>query len=118
MKLKHILLSMLFLIALFPNVASASAQASAPAVPMTQEELVAYEKANFESKSVAELVVSFFHTTGLDAIINPVEGMKNVHGQEVSTFAQSWGRVIMFLIIFVLLLPSFVSFKFFGKLLA
>lgn len=93
---------MLFVFALFPNVATASGQASTSVTPMTQEELVAAEKANYEAKSVPDLIVSFFHTTGLDAIINPVEGMKNSYGEEVSVFAQSWGRVIMFLVIFVL----------------
>jgi len=102
MKLKHLLLSMLFVFALFSNVATASGHAEASSAPMTQEELIAQEKATYKPKSVTELIASFFHTTGLDAIINPVEGMKNAHGEDVSTFAQSWGRVIMFLIIFVL----------------
>ena len=102
MKLKHLLLSILFAFAFFSNAAVASGHAGATTAPMTQEELIAQEKANYEPKSVTGLITSFFHTTGLDAIINPVKGMKNAHGIEVSTFAQSWGRVIMFLIIFVL----------------
>jgi len=102
MKLKHLLLSIVFAFAFFTNTAVANAHAGAAAAPMTQEELIAQEKATYEAKSVTGLIVSFFHTTGLDAMINPVEGLKNAHGIEVSTFAQSWGRAIMFLIIFVL----------------
>ncbi len=102
MKLKHLLLSILFTFALFSSTAVASGHAGATAAPMTQEELIAQEKATYEPKSVTGLITSFFHTTGLDAILNPVEGLKNAQGVEISTFAQSWGRVIMFLIIFVL----------------
>jgi len=101
MKLKHLLLSLLFSFAFFTNVAVANEHAGST-VFKTQEQLIAEEKANYKPKSVTNLIGSFFHTTGLDAIINPVEGMKNAHGEVVSTFAQSWGRVIMFLIIFVL----------------
>ena len=101
MKLKHLLLSMLFVFALFGNVATANEHAGATEFK-TQAELVAEEKATYKEKSITGLIVSFFHTTGLDAIINPKEGLKNGNGVEVSTFAQSWGRVIMFLIIFVL----------------
>ena len=101
MKLKHLLLSMLLVFTFFTNVATANEHAGA-AVFKTQTELIAEEKATYEEKSITGLIVSFFHTTGLDAIINPKEGLKNAQGVEVSTFAQSWGRVIMFLIIFVL----------------
>ncbi|SFZ98119.1 Oxaloacetate decarboxylase beta chain [hydrothermal vent metagenome] len=101
MKLKHLLLSLFLAFGIFTNAATASEHAS-KAVPMTQAELIAAEKANYHAQSVTELITSFFHTTGMDAIINPVEGLKNAHGEEISTFAQSWGRVIMFLIIFLL----------------
>jgi len=101
MKLKQLLLSLLFVFAFFTNVATANEHAGAT-VFKTQAELIAEEKATYEEKSIAGLIESFFHTTGLDAIINPVEGLKNGQGVEMSLFAQSWGRVIMFLIIFVL----------------
>jgi len=101
MKIKHLLLSLLFAFGFLTTAATANEHAGATTFK-TQEQLIADEKANYKPQSVTELIGSFFHTTGLDAIINPVEGMKNAHGVEVSTFAQSWGRVIMFLIIFVL----------------
>ncbi len=102
MKLKNLLLSLLFMFTFFVNTATASEHASASTEVMTQEELVALENSTYKPQSVTELINSFFHTTGLNAIVNPVEGKTNVHGQEVSVFAQSWGRIIMFLIIFLL----------------
>ena len=101
MKIKHLLLSLLFAFGFLTTAATANEHAGATTFK-TQKQLIAEEKANYEPKSVTGLIASFFHTTGLDAIVNPVEGLKNAHGVEVSTFAQSWGRVIMFLIIFVL----------------
>ncbi len=101
MKIKHLLLSLLFAFGLLTTAATANEHAAAHAFK-TQEQLIALEKASYEPKSVTELIKSFFHTTGLDAIINPKEGVKNGQGVEMSTFAQSWGRVIMFLLIFVL----------------
>jgi len=102
MKLKHLLLSVLFAFAFFTNAATASEHAAVASKFMTQEELKAEEAATYKPKSVTQLITSFFHTTGLDAIINPKDGVKNGQGAEVSKFAQSWGRVIMFLIVFVL----------------
>ena len=102
MKIKHLLLSVLFALAFMSGVATAGESAGSTTGFMTQKELIAQEKATYHPKSVSELIVSFFHTTGLDAIVNPKEGVKNGQGVEMSTFAQSWGRVIMFLIIFVL----------------
>jgi oxaloacetate decarboxylase beta subunit len=102
MKIKHLLLSVLFAFAFLTNAATASEHESGAKTFMTQEELIAQERATYHPKSVTDLIASFFHTTGLDAIINPKEGVKNGQGVEMSTFAQSWGRVIMFLIIFTL----------------
>jgi oxaloacetate decarboxylase beta subunit len=102
MKIKHLLLSILFAFAFLTNAATAGEHEATASQFMTQKELKAEEAATYHPKSVSELIVSFFHTTGLDAIINPKEGVKNGQGVEMSKFAQSWGRVIMFLIIFVL----------------
>jgi len=102
MKLKHLLLSMLFISTLFGNVVTASEHGVSKTAPMTQKELIAQEKATYHPQSVTELIVSFFGTTGLDAMVNPIEGLTNAHGEVISTFAQSWGRVIMFIIIFIL----------------
>lgn len=102
MKIKHLLLSVLFAFAFLTNAATASEHEAGAHHFKTQEQLIAEEKATYKEKSVGQLIVSFFHTTGLDAIMNPKEGVKNGQGVEMSLFAQSWGRVIMFIIIFVL----------------
>ena len=63
---------------------------------------VSEEKKEYESKSMSDLVDSFYSTTGLKAIINPQEGLKGPHGEELTVFAQSFGRIIMIIICLVL----------------
>jgi oxaloacetate decarboxylase beta subunit len=65
---------------------------------------VAKENLNqdYKSKSVAELFGSLYESTGLNAMINPQEGLMS-HGVEVSTFNQGWGRIIMMLVCFTLI---------------
>ena len=65
----------------------------------TQE---ATQESSYESKGIGDMIVSFYDTTGLKAIIEPKEGVTNGEGVEMSIFAQGWGRVIMFAIIFLL----------------
>ena len=60
------------------------------------------ETKEYESKSMSQLVGSFYQTTGLNALISPEEGVKDAHGKEMSIFAQSGGRVIMIIICFLL----------------
>ncbi len=100
MKIKHLLLSLLFVFAFFTNLNASEDNGITQF--KTQKELIAQEQATYKEKTISGLIISFFHTTGLDAIINPKEGLKNGQGEEMSLFAQSWGRIIMFLIIFVL----------------
>ncbi len=95
MKLKHLLLSLLFAFTALTSTVQASVH-EAPAVPAQE-----VEKA-YEPKSVTQLLVSFFETTGFNAMINPQDGVKNGAGEDMSHFAQSWGRLIMFIIIFLL----------------
>ncbi|HHD77939.1 MAG TPA: sodium ion-translocating decarboxylase subunit beta [Campylobacteraceae bacterium] len=57
----------------------------------------------YKEKSISELFSSFYDTTGLKAILNPQEGVKAPDGKEMTLFAQGWGRVIMFIVCFVLL---------------
>lgn len=97
MKLKHLLLSMLFTFAALTSTVQAGGgheTASAPAAVEAETE--------YTPKSITQLLGSFFETTGLNAIINPKEGVKNGTGEDLTIFAQSWGRVIMFILIFIL----------------
>ena len=56
---------------------------------------------DYKSKSVSELFISLYESTGLNAMINPQEGLVS-HGVKVSTFNQGGGRVVMIAICFVL----------------
>ena len=103
MKIKHLLLSIFFVFAFLGTASAVALEHEGGAKEfMTQEQLIAQEKATYQPKSVTELIGSFFTTTGLYAILNPKEGVKNGQGVEMSKFAQSWGRVIMFIIVFIL----------------
>ena len=62
----------------------------------------AVEQTEYKSKSLTELIGSFYNTTGLNAILNPKEGVKDAHGHEMTLFAQSIGRIIMVFICFLL----------------
>ena len=101
MRLKHFLISLFFALAFTSTTLSANTETTHSTVK-TQEQLIQEEQNSYESKSVGGLLVSFFQTTGLNAILNPKDGVKNGAGVEMSRFAQSWGRVIMFIIIFLL----------------
>ncbi len=55
----------------------------------------------YVSKSMSELFSSLYESTGLNAMLNPKEGLKS-HGVEISTFNQGMGRVIMMAVCFIL----------------
>jgi oxaloacetate decarboxylase beta subunit len=102
MRLKHFLISLFFALAFMSTTLSANSTETTHSTVKTQEQLIQEEQNSYEPKSVGGLLVSFFKTTGLNAIVNPKDGVKNGAGIEMSHFAQSWGRVIMFIIIFLL----------------
>ncbi len=93
---KFILSLILILTILFPTLSSASS-----AHVEVENEVV--QTHPYEPKSVSELFNSFFKSTGVNAIFNPTEDAKTAHGEEMSIFEQSFGRIIMIMICFVLL---------------
>jgi oxaloacetate decarboxylase beta subunit len=96
--MKKFLLSLLLMFAFIaPSTVMASSHEGATTV---KSEVV--EEKPYTPKSVTGLFAGFFQTTGLNAIMFPKDGVKNGRGQEMTKFAQSGGRVIMFIIIFVL----------------
>ena len=97
MKLKHFLFSMLFALSAFSISVQASGHGATSASTQTEETEKVYTP-----KTIPQLLESFFETTGVNAIINPQEGVKNGQGVDMSLFSQSWGRIIMFVIIFLL----------------
>lgn len=90
---KNILVGFFLLFAFFTTASFANAGTD---VVSTQE------KEPYHSKTMGELVESFYATTGIKALLQPHEGVKDSHGKDMTLFAQGAGRVIMILICFLL----------------
>jgi len=102
MKIRSLLLSLLIVFSLFSAInLNANTQVSTDTVKKSHEV--------YKPKSVTELFGGFFKTTGLYAMLFPEDGVKNGRGEEMSKFAQSGGRVIMFIIVFVLFYLAIVK---------
>ncbi|WP_292655561.1 sodium ion-translocating decarboxylase subunit beta [Nitratifractor sp.] len=85
---------------------SASAEGQGPAsAPITTEQKVE----EHVPKPLTVLLKDFFRTTGIYALVHPEEGVKNGNGEAMSRFAQSWGRVIMFIVVFILFYLAIVK---------
>jgi sodium ion-translocating decarboxylase beta subunit len=65
----------------------------------------------YEPKSMVQMFESFLESTGIYAFTHAEDTVKDDHGHqvEVSAFSQSWGRVIMILITFVLFYLAIVK---------
>jgi oxaloacetate decarboxylase beta subunit len=87
MRLKHFLISLFFALA-FTTTLNANSTDTTHTTVKTQEQLIQEEQNSYKPKSVGGLLVSFFQTTGLNAIINPKDGVKNGAGVEMSHFAK------------------------------
>lgn len=73
----------------------------------TTTEVVKTEKEEYQSKTMGELASSFFKTTGINALFNPSDDVmtSEAHDEDarpMTTFEQTWGRIIMFIIVFIL----------------
>ena len=76
---------------------------SASSVPVEVET----EKKEYETKTLGALVSSFYETTGINALVNPSDDVmtSEPHSEDarlMTTFEQTWGRVIMFIIVGIL----------------
>ncbi len=101
--MKKFLLSLLLVFAFIaPTVVSASEHTTVTKTEVKEEK-------PYTPKSVTGLFAGFFQTTGLNAILFPKDGVKNGRGEEMTKFAQSGGRVIMFIIVFILLYMAVVK---------
>jgi len=101
----------LLLLALWMGVVWGSAPAGASEAPggHVASPATAQASTQYESKSLTVLLKDFFKTTGLYAMTHPGEDVKNGDGEKMSAFAQSWGRVIMFGVVFVLFYLAIVK---------
>ena len=93
---KKIIVSVLIM---FLSIFSVTAFASSPEVQTEKEE--------YQSKTLTELAGSFYATTGIKALFSPSDDVmtSEAHSEDarlMTTFEQTWGRLIMFIIVFIL----------------
>ena len=89
----------LFAIVLF----SLSLHASAAHEPATDGAASStFREETYQPQTFADMTMGFLESTGVNAILNPDPNEMNAHGQTMSDFHKSWGRVLMILITFVL----------------
>jgi len=70
-------------------------------------EVVSQEHEAYQSKTLGELVQSFYETTGINAIFNPGDNIMTSEpnpddARIMTSFEQTWGRMIMFAIVILL----------------
>ncbi len=87
----------------FVNAASADIEQAKKAKVVLKQDIKA------ENKSLTQLLKDFYKTTGIYAMLNPKDGVVNNEGKPVSKFYQSWGRLIMFIIVFILFYLAIVK---------
>jgi oxaloacetate decarboxylase beta subunit len=91
------------LLALFMLLSINAYAGSSSVTPQEQEE-VHHE---YKEKSITQLIESFYKTTGIYSFVNPSDDVMTAeaHSEDarpMTTFEQTWGRLIMFGIVFVL----------------
>ncbi|MDR1452077.1 MAG: sodium ion-translocating decarboxylase subunit beta [Helicobacteraceae bacterium] len=57
----------------------------------------------YESKPLGDMFLGLIDSTGVKALLSPKENVKNEFGKDVGSFAQTWGRIVMFVICFALI---------------
>jgi oxaloacetate decarboxylase beta subunit len=67
----------------------------------------ATEKKEYTPKSIGQLLESFYQTTGINAVLNPSDDIMTsepnpANARPMTHFEQSWGRLIMIIIVFTL----------------
>lgn len=64
------------------------------------EASVVQEQKEYQPHSFGEMIGNFLTSTGIYALVNPSEDELNSHGEKMSDFHKSWGRIIMILVTF------------------
>ena len=81
---------------------SFSAYASTAATSETAASSSTHKEENYKSQAMGEMVQGFLKSTGVYAILNPNPNELGAHGEAISDFHKSWGRVLMILVTFLL----------------
>lgn len=107
--MKRLFLSLVLMLGL-----SAAAIASDPAhsaAPETVESAVeaseapkksTFREETYQPMTFNEMMINFYNTTGIKAFMTPQDGVLTSHGDPMSDFHQTWGRVIMIMVTFLL----------------
>jgi oxaloacetate decarboxylase beta subunit len=82
-----------------PQAVESSTVAVAAATPPAK---TTHREETYQPMPFGEMVQSFFKTTGLNALLYPRAGEMSSSGHLMSDFHQTWGRVIMILVTFLL----------------
>ena len=90
MKLIFIKFLALFMLLGSVNLFAASAPAEVPAAAQKE----------YQSQPFTEMLGGFLASTGINALVNPSKDDVGAHGEELSDFHKSWGRIIMILVTF------------------
>ncbi|MDA3947413.1 MAG: sodium ion-translocating decarboxylase subunit beta [Helicobacteraceae bacterium] len=61
-----------------------------------------HKEETYQPQTFTEMTMGFLASTGVNAILNPDPNEVNAHGEAMSDFHKSWGRVLMILITFLL----------------
>ncbi|MGB6017999.1 MAG: sodium ion-translocating decarboxylase subunit beta [Sulfurimonadaceae bacterium] len=61
-----------------------------------------HKEETYQVQTFTEMTIGFLKSTGVNAILNPDPNEVNAHGEAMSDFHKSWGRVLMILITFLL----------------
>ena len=72
--------------------------ASAPSTEVSSTHM----EETYETKPFSEMIGGFLASTGVNALINPDPDELGAHGEKMSDFHKSWGRVLMILLTFFL----------------
>ena len=104
MRIKQFLISLFFVLFATTSVVQASGHPAPVADSATQE---SSEESTYRPKSIAQLIGSFWETTGINAILDTNDGEMTAepagHDAErpMTWFESSLGRIIMIIIVFV-----------------
>jgi len=61
-----------------------------------------HKEETYQTQPFGEMIEGFINSTGIKALISPNPDELNSHGEKMSDFHKSWGRIIMILVTFLL----------------
>ncbi len=79
-----------------------SLYASGSAADASSHEASTKKVETYQTQSFGEMIEGFINSTGIKAFVSPNPDELNSHGEKMSDFHKSWGRIIMILIAFLL----------------